>query len=351
MVKHTADRPTVAAIIPVRNDPGRLDMCLRSLVRQTSLPEEIICVDDASEAQAYRDITRLCRRLAVSGNVRIELLQISPGNSPLGRRSLARTIGSKVAQSEVLMYIDQDMMLGPEHVAEIRRYHAADQRALVKGPRCAISPANQQRGTRHCLWIVSGTTAGPPALEYVGYLPRRVVDSALDSAVSPLGDVVSPASWHIPCHRIFKPSLQCRMATCPADYGLADNWLPYSHRWDWCASNNLSVRRREVERIGWWDDRFVGWGEEDMDFAYRLYVSGCRPVLPQGGAMCAYHLDHEVDREDNLHSLRHNAAYFVRKFPIMALYRAETYKCYGLEPKEIQEWAAVAARQQWQQNS
>jgi GT2 family glycosyltransferase len=113
--------------------------------------------------------------------------------------------------------------------------------------------------------------------------------------------------------------------------------LRYSPHWDFCASNNLSVRRNHVERIGFWDEAFRGWGEEDLDFAYRLFLSGCRPILPIDGPVFAYHLDHPVNQQANYDSLKKNAQYFIRKYPIMAEYRRKAYRLHGIIVPRIKE--------------
>ena len=100
--------------------------------------------------------------------------------------------------------------------------------------------------------------------------------------------------------------------------------------WDYCASNNLSVRRCRVLAISGWDCNFRGWGEEDMDFAYRLYLSGVQPLLPQNSPLYAYHLDHPVDRCQQKAQLQKNAQYFIKKFPEMTFLRRNAYDNYGL---------------------
>jgi len=89
-------------------------------------------------------------------------------------------------------------------------------------------------------------------------------------------------------------------------------------RWDWCASNNLSVRRHFVRAARGWDERFVGWGEEDMDFAYRMFLLGLRSMTQVSGPLFAVHIAHQVDRDANRRSLQDNAQYFVGKFPEVA---------------------------------
>jgi glycosyltransferase involved in cell wall biosynthesis len=44
--------------------------------------------------------------------------------------------------------------------------------------------------------------------------------------------------------------------------------------WSMCWACNISVSRMHLVEIGGFDDSFVGWGGEDIDFAYRLYKQG-----------------------------------------------------------------------------
>lgn len=70
-----------------------------------------------------------------------------------------------------------------------------------------------------------------------------------------------------------------------------------------------------MEKVGGWDERFVGWGEEDLELAYRLYLNGLRFVYPHRKHGAAYHLDHPANWDSRLHTLDHNVRYFRSKFP------------------------------------
>jgi GT2 family glycosyltransferase len=75
------------------------------------------------------------------------------------------------------------------------------------------------------------------------------------------------------------------------------------------------MERADVEEVGGWDVRFVGWGEEDLELAYRLHLRGTRFIYPSRKHGAGYHLDHSVDWDTNVASLRRNLAYFVHKYP------------------------------------
>ena len=80
-------------------------------------------------------------------------------------------------------------------------------------------------------------------------------------------------------------------------------------------SDSFVARRPDVLSIGGWDERFEGWGEEDVEFAYRCEREGLPIVQVEHAAFFGRHLDHPVDYEKNFASLLKNAAYFTQKHP------------------------------------
>jgi GT2 family glycosyltransferase len=105
---------------------------------------------------------------------------------------------------------------------------------------------------------------------------------------------------------------------------------PAMPAWTRCASNNLSVRRRWAGVVGGWDEGYVGWGKEDMDFAYRLYRMGLEPVVLLRGPLSAMHIGHGVDEEAIRHALNRNAALLLSKFPEILPWRLPAYRHHEL---------------------
>jgi GT2 family glycosyltransferase len=314
---------TVSVVIPCHDNAESLELVLCSLRAQSAVPEEIICVNDASSAQQVRELLILTRSFGA------RLSHLPRSELRLGRRSMARNFGSRLAHGEVILYLDGDMVLGPDYVRTLRLVHAADPRAVVKGIRYFIPMAAQSRGTSHCLSLAFESR---PVSHGSLDLYSSATQTPAGSLALRLDRLLFRSARPIRAERSFALRVKSNLRTSGAatTFAVDGNNLTYSDRWECCASNNLSVRRREVHRIRYWDESFVGWGEEDMDFAYRLYSHGCRPVLALDGALCAYHLDHEIDTEANLRSLDRNARYLVRKFPRMACYRRAVYSSYGL---------------------
>lgn len=214
----------------------------------------------------------------------------SPRNplEALGRRSHARNIGTKCLDTDIILYLDGDMLLGPKYIKEIKYYHSVLQGIYVRGNRYSIAAAYQVKGMECCL----------------NYVTRRQISKE----TSPLAYITRP------------PNVRRKKAYKAA----------YYDKWAWCASNNLSVRNEHVSQVGYWDENFVGWGEEDIDFSFRLYQLGLSPILLMGDNAVSYHLEHPIDYETNTLTLKENARYLMSKFPQLAEYRKEAYALYNI---------------------
>ncbi len=205
----------------------------------------------------------------------------------LGRRSHARNVGTKCLDTDIILYLDGDVLLGPGYIAEIKHYHAALQRIYIRGRRFSISAAQQTKGMEFCLAEVK---------------KQQIPRETLCSYITPPPDFVGTKAYQ----------------------------AAYYDKWEWCASNNLSVRNEYVSQIGYWDENFVGWGEEDIDFSFRLYGLGLTPIHLVSGNAASYHLEHHIYHETNTLTLKKNGSYLMSKFPELAEYRREAYARYGL---------------------
>ena len=174
------------------------------------------------------------------------------------------------------MFLDGDMVPSPGFAAALKRLHGEHSAVAIKSARMALTRAEQKRGKQSCLRAVA--------------TPERWIEGP-------------------------RPPRRPRCART-------------SH-WHLAASNALSVERRFVERIGGWDEEYRGWGEEDMDFAYRLHLAGLSFVFPEPRWLYAVHLDH-APADAWATSLDRNARRFVRKFPEVFDVRLPAYQQCGI---------------------
>lgn len=273
----------LSVIIPCHDNQHTLRWILRAL-RGSELPGlEILCVDDAS--------TRPLAPITEQFGARLIRL-----DGPPGRRALARNLGHEASTNPLSLYLDGDVIPDihlPWVAVELHRLHAG---VAVKYPVYGI-PQNLSR--------------------------ERLADVAslvLQGDRIGLGKLVTkPLSIDT---RPLPRRLRGRRTTV----------------WQLCASHCLSVERKHVAHIGGWDPAFVGWGEEDMEFAYRLHSSGIAFLYPHRRLVAAYHVDHPVDWDRNLASLRRNLAYFQGKYPDGCRARLPLLRYYLRELRKWDEW-------------
>lgn len=288
--------PSISVVIPCHNTSHSLQLVLLTLKDQISLGDEIICVDDNSTIRESAKIK------ALSCAFKANYIDLPRTARHHGRRSAARNAGTYVARGEIILYLDSDMMVGPEYLMTVRRLHALNRAALIKGTRIDASISDLETVTGSVTEDLGSTL--PLGGEYIGY-QRTAANAAVAIDLAPSN----------------------KMST---DVVVLDRSQWILGRWDWCASNNLSVRRRFIRAARGWDERFVGWGEEDMDFAYRMFLLGLRSMTQVSGPLFGVHIAHEVDRDANRRSLQVNARYLVGKFPEIATLRQPAYAGYGV---------------------
>ncbi len=225
-------RPTVSCVIPTYNRGRALADTIEMLLVQDRPPEEIIVVAP-TPAQLYTldELARL-HMLASAGCVQW-LFQAEP------RVYRARNLAARLALGDVLLYLDDDIEIGPGFV----RAHTAN-------------------------------FADPTVAAVVG----RVVDARRPGRVSPLPKGFSGMS---DAEKAWRFSEQ---------HGRRVEGLPFT------VGGNLSIRRDALLAVGGWDERVLNYG--DRDLGIRLHAAGHKVVfdphaeivhlaLPRGGSRAA----------------------------------------------------------------
>ncbi|GGL87986.1 MULTISPECIES: glycosyltransferase family 2 protein [Micromonospora] len=107
-----ADEQTVSVIVPNYNYEKTLGACLDAVFAQTHRPYEVIVVDDGSTDRSREIAARYpCRIVAGGGNKGV---------------SAARNIGAREATGEILFFVDSDVALRPDAIANALAVLAAD---------------------------------------------------------------------------------------------------------------------------------------------------------------------------------------------------------------------------------
>jgi glycosyltransferase involved in cell wall biosynthesis len=247
-----AGSPAVSVVIPSRDKADRLRLTLACLAGQTAAAElEVVLVDDGSRDQT--------RQVAAQAAAVLPLTVVDGG----GRgRAAARNLGAARSLGRYLVFLDDDILVGPHFVAAHLAAAGADRfvhgrlRELAAADRLLAEltgrPADKVR--QRC-WAVLAGTAGHR---------YRVFGNALERAVE----------------------------------AMAAGTLPDVAPWLGCVGANVGMARSDWQRCGGFDEAFgLTWGCEDLELGLRLYRSGLRRVLAADAA--GIHLTHRrPDRWD-----------------------------------------------------
>jgi GT2 family glycosyltransferase len=111
---------TVSIVVPTKNRPNEVARMLASIRAQPTAPLEVIVVDQSTPAydlEPFPEVVHL-------------------HDTAIGGASAARNRGALVAAGDVILFIDDDILLESDCVAEIARAFA--ERPSLVGAQCAI---------------------------------------------------------------------------------------------------------------------------------------------------------------------------------------------------------------------
>jgi GT2 family glycosyltransferase len=97
----------VSVVIPAFDNAAGLSECLRALVSSSGPESEIIVVDDASTDETP----------AVAEQFGVRLLRLERNSGP----GAARNFGARHAAGDVVLFVDSDVVVGPDTVARVAR--------------------------------------------------------------------------------------------------------------------------------------------------------------------------------------------------------------------------------------
>ena len=104
-------------------------------------------------------------------------------------------------------------------------------------------------------------------------------------------------------------------------------------RWNEVRSRCWIARKTDIVQAGNWDPEFVGYGEEDIELAYRLYQT-CRTrfrVLYLADCL-GVHVNHRIHHRRQDRQWAHNGAVLIKKHPELRKERLEFFENMGLGP-------------------
>ncbi|MGC4876006.1 glycosyltransferase [Micromonospora sp. DT43] len=260
-------RIRVSVIIATYNQADLLAETLRYLVRQTIPTDEfeVIIGDDGSTDRT----AEVARSFADTLQVKY-VFQEDRGF----RAAAARNAAIRLAAGALLVTLDTGSMVGPEFLAaHLAAHEGGESRRAVIGLSYGYNPE----------------------------VPTARVDELLaqmlpETAVERFRDLPE-----------FQDVRQSYFADCDMD--LSRRLVAWQAFW----TLNASVRTDDFRRVGGFEEKFEGWGGEDMELALRLQRGGLTiEVAPDAWVVVA---PHERDHKANVDALFVNMRMFLSKFP------------------------------------
>ncbi|MEI6241343.1 MAG: glycosyltransferase [Planctomycetia bacterium] len=248
-------------IVNTFEKPRHLALVLESIAAQAGIDGriEVIVADDGSRDDTA-DVVAAC---AASAPFPVRFTSEPHAGFRLAR---VRNQGARLAVGDSLLFLDGDCMLPRDHVAA---YLARRRPGVAHLGYCARLPE------------AASATLVPDALAAID-LEALVPDS--ERRV--LRRRFRKAWWHTLLRHPSKPRL---------------------------AGGNFGVWRRDFEKVNGFDERFVGWGQEDDDLGLRLRATGVRleSILDR---TCSLHVWHPTDPTATARWRDGpNVAYFIRR--------------------------------------
>ncbi|MGV8172037.1 MAG: glycosyltransferase [Candidatus Woesearchaeota archaeon] len=263
-------------IIPIYN---KADLFIKTLENLSTHPEikenssnfEIILVDDNSKD----DIKSIVSGFEFSCN------HIYSRNQENKGPSYTRNIGIHQSHNELIFFFDSDIILPKNYFTESWKVHNSSKNICLVGLAEEISENNPKYRS-----ITSENT--PDIKKDFRFYKNtsKYTDSEIDRKEY---NIITETDW-------FKQfGFQRKIGF----------WtLPYM-----VVSHNISVNRKNVESTGGFDERFIGWGAEDIMLGAKLIAKGCYVIpLKTTGAFVISHSPRLGSLEDKKSQMLANKA-------------------------------------------
>lgn len=244
----------VSLLISTYNRPDALELCLKSILNQVYMPDEIIIADDGSKEDT-RDVIQKYADLFV-----VPLHHVWHEDNGF-QLAMIRNKAIAIAMGDYIIQIDGDLILHP--------YFVKDHKDFAKGKSFV-------RGSR--IYLDESITN-----EKIAQLETKV--NRFDKRVSNFFSAI-----RIPFLRfLFEHKYKNKGA---------ESWEIHG-----C---NMAYWRDDAISVNGYDEDFEGWGPEDKEFVARLLNMGIKKRFLKLGAI-TYHLWHKINTKENL---RHNEVIF-----------------------------------------
>lgn len=230
-------------IVSTYNWPEALQISLRSIFKQTILPDEIVIADDGSTHQTRQLITQMQAKSS------IPIHHVWHEDKGF-RKTIILNEAIAHASGDYILQIDGDVILSPHFVAD--HLELAEKNYFVCGSRVKLTPQTTQE-----------ILALPEIKLKYSRLPLTFILNSFRS-------------------RLLRHLLAER----------------YARKIDHLRGCNMAFWKSDLIKVNGYNEDLAQWGHEDGELAYRLHFAGVKKkALKMGGNV--YHLYHKEASRSN----------------------------------------------------
>lgn len=255
-------------VIPSYQCKKQLGNTLEALNRQNALKGEleVIVVDDGSSDGTGDYIKKI--------NKSYEFKYIYLNRTPGSSRSKTRNTGILAAEGEIIVFIDSDIIVKEDYLSQIDKYFKIDPNILLIGHRIMLTE----------------DVSRDDLLKENMFSDEKFIMNSFEK-------------FELRHALYISTSFNSRCSLYP---------------WIHVFSCNMSVSREMLDRSGYFDEDFKGWGMEDVELGYRLYKIGAKIVT--GINIEAFHQPHtpsgkSMSQEEKERGIDANTMRFIKKHP------------------------------------
>ncbi len=261
----------VSIILPFCGETQTLPQVLIALQQQDLPPTfmrqkvELVFIDDGSLSDVH-DLLE-----GASKYFTVKYISLSKNKG----RSIARNIALANASHEVVIFLDADMAVQKDYLRLHLALQAAGENLVVVGLRENITPGEYR---------LIADSPEPRAPNYLcDFRAEKYVSDLWQTYYPTLPDVIFNRTYHL-----LEQTFGFKTFGYFRQIGV---WrLP-----SMVLTCNMSARREALIAVGAFDDRFNGWGMEDVNLGTRLIANGCY-IIPHTH-ITAFHLTEPLSDE------------------------------------------------------
>ncbi len=303
----------VSVILITHNKYAENLLVLDTLEKQTydSTKMEVILVDDSSTDQT----------ISLQKYTAPFLFKYCRSTTNLGRAG-AKNFGIKRAEGKIVIFLDGEVMVDPDFVANhLRHYHNGAEIAVSgNSGHCGIFSflypgfsETQLRLLHSCIQnepLSMERLAGHLGLPdtQLWYFHKFYQRAKRNQKLLPLLTSEDLAA------RRFKQLSFPIWPFFPKIIRNCGNDLRGFHlAWIFFVTRNVSIRKNLLDAVGAFSEEFKGWGLEDWEMGYRLYKNGVKFIEDRD--IISYHQEHPFSNKNRKVDKMRNYAMFTMMYP------------------------------------